>query len=269
MARSEFTVPGPADLDPDLRVQIDTAFDDSGTTVTDVLIGGRVADGSQGFLLRGVGTFLGPDGVTTVYLKSLDYRGRIVGFPVQVTGASGGSGTSVVITDPNDVRVGVAGKTYLYDLTSPGASAFFIADAVLTNGSPTLTSVTGGFLASVQVGQTLDDDPGNAGGSGVIPPGTTVAAVVDDNTLTMSANATGDASPDAGVYVGYGPVLLAPATAGDVVTAAVVATAHILIYTNPAGGNVAGNLTLTISGEVVGLYGIDGTNVSATTTNLT
>lgn len=59
-------------------------------------------------------------------------------------------------------------------------------DGATTNGSPTLTSASGGGFTSAIVGAAIS-------GSG-IPPGTTVQAVGGPTSLTMSANATATAS---------------------------------------------------------------------------
>lgn len=212
MARSEFTVPGPADLDPDLRVQIDTAFDDSGSTVTDVLIGGRVADGSQGFNLRGVGTFLGPDGVDTLYLKSLDYRGRVVGFPVQVAGASsGGSGTLAWL--------GVHLTADMPDKTPlPDVAAALLPSVVILG---TWIDVTTPFDQEVWVGLTDNDgaaDYFDIPASTVTGQSTVNIGTIMEMSVTNTYVIVGDAS--GALFANTGP-----ATTGDAMLWLLIASA--------------------------------------------
>jgi hypothetical protein len=73
-----------------------------------------------------------------------------------------------------------------------------VTDAETTNDSPTITSASAGF--------GLDDVVKPISGTG-IPEGTTVAAVVDATTATLSANATATA---AGVTVDIGVALATP-----------------------------------------------------------
>lgn len=75
----------------------------------------------------------------------------------------------------------ISAPTHTYYTSETGYSGRAFADAVTTNGSPTLTSLTAWFTAS-DVGKTIT-------GTG-IPGSTTIASVQSSSSVTLSQNAT-------------------------------------------------------------------------------
>lgn len=85
------------------------------------------------------------------------------------------------------VGVDVANAPTSRDFVLTGQrGSYAFSDGATTNGSPTLTSASGGGFVTALIGSSIS-------GSG-IPPGTTIIAVGGATSLTLSANATATAS---------------------------------------------------------------------------
>ncbi|MCW2674793.1 MAG: hypothetical protein JWP14_3382 [Frankiales bacterium] len=101
MARSQFT---PQPMGTGVSVRFDTAADTNTPADVTTLTGVPLpASGAKGDLLTGaLAPILGPDSVTTLYQKKLNYRGAVTGDPVELTGVAPSepseTGTSVAQT---------------------------------------------------------------------------------------------------------------------------------------------------------------------------
>ena len=108
--------------------------------------------------------------------------------PIRITGAAlASTGNNIIFRSFNGTTVS---ELVVADCQgfSPGRS---FSDGVLTSGSPTLTSASAKF-SSADVGRKIEDTTG----SGVIAVGTTITTVNSATSVTLSANATGNATKD-------------------------------------------------------------------------
>ena len=156
-----------------------TVFRSSRATTAFVL---KLDPGASGPASLVVGTFLGGAG----------------GVDAGTALPTGTTGSGIAV-DPSRRTIYVAGTTDSFDFpTTPGAvsrtcdgsppcGAFAtFNDGVTTSGSTTLTSATANF----QQGSVVQDQGANIAGAN-IAPGTTIAAVVNPTTVTLSQAATG------------------------------------------------------------------------------
>lgn len=104
------------------------------------------------------------------------------GLPARVFVTSQTAGGLLTLNKPTTASI--PSGTALKVENASGART--VTDAVTTSGSPTLTSATANFNAATDVGLSISGTP--------IPAYTTIAAVVNSTTVTLSANANANAA---------------------------------------------------------------------------